>query len=528
MHRNTSNDSYNPADDIYKETIGHVLSNGFIKDDRTGTCTTATFAEFQRYNLINGRSPRLSLKKMSDTPEREMLWFISGDTRIKALRDQNIGIWNSWLIPGTAKYRPMTEEEVKKAITAMHKTEYGASSTVFTQSPVWESGDWASQSPLGQIEKRELHYADLAALHNYYTKMSGKEPEVLIDGDIGPGGYGAQWRFWEDTQTVCQADLAAYLSQGYKQIGEITPDIQPRGVEAIKAALHDFLISEGHSDTSIGDADPAMVSECGWEAVGTVGQCAHVLYLDEAALIKAYVNILDIPRFVVHRKIDQLKNAIELLQTNPDSRRIIVSAWNPALIWKAALPPCHLYFQFVSVELTVEQRVRIFNDRTSLHKRDVYLEEVRTGFLMTTLVTWNFVNLEEMREAGKTDEEIHNHLDTLNVKRRGLNCFLLLRSNDLGLGQPFNVAQYASLTHMVAQCVEMEPLELAWAAVDAHVYSNHVDALKEQLDIPSIECIPRIRLNQNITDIDQFTINDITVIDYESHASMSSKMPVAV
>lgn len=90
------------------------------------------------------------------------------------------------------------------------------------------------------------------------------------------------------------------------------------------------------------------------------------------------------------------------------------------------------------------------------------------------------------------------------------------------------MAQYASLTHMVAQCVEMEPMELAWTAVDAHIYSNHVEALEEQLDISSIECIPRIRLNPKVKHIDGFTIDDITVIDYESHAAMHSKMPVAV
>lgn len=464
MHRNVENNSYNNPDDTYKDIIDGHLEHGFTKDDRTGTGTIATFVEQARYNLINGRSPRLTLKKMADTPEREMLWFISGDTSIKSLRDQNIGIWNSWLIPGTEKYRPMTEEEVKKAITAQHKIEYGAeATTLFTQSPHWRSGDWGSESPAGHIEKRELFYNDLSSLRSYYNDLSGKEPEVLIDGDIGPGGYGAQWRFWQDTQMVPTDDIAsreAYLKEGYAKQGQFT-----------------------QGDVSID---------------------------------------------VMSRRIDQLQNAINLLRTNPDSRRIIVSAWNPALIWKAALPPCHLYFQFISHELPLSQRVRIFNDRTELMQRDMKLEEVRTGCVTASLVEWHFMNLERLRLAGKSDEEIHADLDTLGIKRRGLNCFLLLRSNDLGLGQPFNVAQYASLTHMVAQCVEMEPMELAWTAVDAHIYSNHVEALEEQLDISSIECIPRIRLNPKVMHIDGFTIDDITVIDYESHAPMHSKMPVAV
>lgn len=363
MHRNVENNSYVNPDDTYKDIIDGHLEHGFTKDDRTGTGTIATFVEQARYNLINGRSPRLTLKKMADTPEREILWFISGDTSIKSLRDQNIGIWNSWLIPGTAKHRPMTEEEVKKAITAQHKIEYGAeATTLFTQSPHWRSGDWGSESPAGHIEKRELFYNDLSSLHSYYNDLSGKEPEVLIDGDIGPGGYGAQWRFWQDTQMVPTDDIAsreAYLKEGYAKQGQFT-----------------------QGDVSID---------------------------------------------VMSRRIDQLQNAINLLRTNPDSRRIIVSAWNPALIWKAALPPCHLYFQFISHELPLHQRVRIFNDRTELMQRDMKLEEVRTGRAMTSLVEWHFMDLERLRLAGKSDEEIHADLDALGIKRRGLNCFLLLR-----------------------------------------------------------------------------------------------------
>jgi thymidylate synthase len=119
-------------------------------------------------------------------------------------------------------------------------------------------------------------------------------------------------------------------------------------------------------------------------------------------------------------------------------------------------------------------------------------------------------------------------MDAVGIKRRGLYCFLLLRSNDLGLGQPFNVAQYATLTHMVAQCVGMEALELVWAAVDAHVYSNHVKALEHQLTLQSKDCIPRLKLNPKVTEIDGFKISDISIHDYDSHPSLTKEMPVAV
>ncbi|MNZ83553.1 Thymidylate synthase [compost metagenome] len=231
---------------------------------------------------------------------------------------------------------------------------------------------------------------------------------------------------------------------------------------------------------------------------------------------------------VVHREIDQLANAIKSLQTDPNGRRIIVTAWNPALTWKAALPPCHLYFQFISHELTLEQRAAMLADRVELDCYDLNKEALRMGQSYPCQIEGEHFNLDVARLSTADDEAIHQQLDGFGIKRRGLYCFLLLRSNDLGLGQPFNVAQYASLTHMVAQCVDMAPLELVWAAVDAHVYTNHVEALQHQLTLDSKDCIPRIKLRAGITDIDAFTINDVEIVDYEAHAPLSDRMPVAV
>ncbi|MNX93928.1 Thymidylate synthase [compost metagenome] len=485
---------------------------------------------------------------MKDTPERELLWFVSGSSSIKKLRDQKIGIWNSWLIPGSAKYEPLTSEEVEKAICkrlsvdffnlsvidnnvreALNLHEFTGDLYVFPHTAdkgaciyfarhVWDGLVRESYS-----ETKEIALSYIAGWFDISTKR-------LVDGDIGPGGYGPQWRHWKDTQIVSKADLPAYMNQGYKRLGVITPSIEPFGVEEIKAALHAYFIENGYSDTSIGEADSIMLPECGYEMVGSKGRCVHVLYLGEDELIQAYVEALDVPRFVMHREIDQLQNAINLLRNDPNSRRIIVTAWNPALTWKAALPPCHLYFQFISHELTLEQRAKILVDRVDLEIYDLNKEWEASGHYQSYPVNikGEKFDLEQARLITASDDEIHAQLDDLGIHRRGLYCFLLLRSNDLGLGQPFNVAQYASMTHMVAQCVNMAPLELVWAAVDAHVYTNHVEALKKQLTLESKDCIPRIRFNRNVTDIDDFTIGDIEVFDYESHEALTNRMPVAV
>lgn len=157
--------------------------------------------------------------------------------------------------------------------------------------------------------------------------------------------------------------------------------------------------------------------------------------------------------------VDQIANVIHQLKTNPTSRRIIVSAWNPAELHKAALPPCHNYFQF-----------RVNN-------------------------------------------------------RNELSCFFLMRSWDVFLGAPFNIASYALLTHMIAQVCGMGVNELVAASVDTHLYLNHFEQVQTQLSRSSYE-LPQLWLNPDITEIDDFTLGDIKVLNYQSRPAI--KAPVAV
>ncbi len=89
---------------------------------------------------------------------------------------------------------------------------------------------------------------------------------------------------------------------------------------------------------------------------------------------------------------------------------------------------------------------------------------------------------------------------------------------------PFNITQYAALTHMVAQLVGMESIELVWSAVDAHVYNDHVAGLTEQLQRDSVDAIPRLVLDKKVTNIDDFNIGSIELIDYKSQPPLTNKM----
>jgi len=155
--------------------------------------------------------------------------------------------------------------------------------------------------------------------------------------------------------------------------------------------------------------------------------------------------------------IDQIANLLTTLRTNPDSRRMVVSAWNVADLPAMALEPCHAMFQF-------------------------YVADGR------------------------------------------LSCQLYQRSADMFLGVPFNIASYALLTRMIADQVGLRPGDFVWVGGDCHIYSNHVEQVREQLTRPAFE-FPRLELAPAASLFD-YRFEDFTIVDYRHHPAL--RAPVAV
>jgi thymidylate synthase len=177
-------------------------------------------------------------------------------------------------------------------------------------------------------------------------------------------------------------------------------------------------------------------------------------------------------------EIDQLAEAIKTLKNNPDSRRIIVSAWNPGDIKDMALPPCHALFQFYTEPIPLSERKSIANEDGSF-----------------------------------------------TFPERKLSCQLYQRSADIFLGVPFNIASYAMLVQMIAQVCNMVPGEFIWSGGDIHLYSNHFDQAKLQLSRDFKE-LPALWLNPDIKDIDDFTFKDFDILGYDPHSSIKAKVAV--
>ena len=170
-------------------------------------------------------------------------------------------------------------------------------------------------------------------------------------------------------------------------------------------------------------------------------------------------------------EIDQISEVIETLKNNPDSRRMLVSAWNPSVLpdtkqsfadnvaqGKAALPPCHAFFQFYVAD-------------------------------------------------GK------------------LSCQLYQRSADIFLGVPFNIASYALLTMMMAQVCGYAPGDFVHTFGDAHIYSNHMEQLELQLSREP-RPLPKMHLNPEIKNIFDFTFEDFTLTDYDPHPHIKGAVAV--
>lgn len=172
-----------------------------------------------------------------------------------------------------------------------------------------------------------------------------------------------------------------------------------------------------------------------------------------------------------NEQLDQISEVVQTIRTNPDSRRMLVAAWNPSVLpdtsrsfaqnvaaGKAALPPCHAFFQF-------------------------YVADGR------------------------------------------LSCQLYQRSADIFLGVPFNIASYALLTLMIAQVCGLQPGEFIHTFGDAHIYNNHMEQIQLQLS-RDLRPLPQMRLNPEVKDLFAFRFEDFTLENYHPHPHIKGAVAV--
>lgn len=330
----------NNVDKQYLDFLKHILENGELKEDRTGTGTISIFDYSMSFDLTEGFPLLTSKKVFTKGVIHELLWFLKGDTNIKYLVENNVGIWNGDAFKNYIK----------------HTNEF--------------KGDWPD------------------TMEDFIKRIKTDDDFAESWGELGPV-YGAQWRSWSKWKPS--------FDDGY------------------------------------------------WT------------------------------------EIDQIKNLVNDLKTNPDSRRLMVMAWNVGELDDMVLPPCHFGFQCYTNNMTFDERVK-----------------------------WWCESLGKSIEYGKnmTDEL----LDDRNVPRRKLSLKWFQRSCDVPLGIPFNIASYAILLHLLAKEVNMVPYMLKFSGGDCHIYTNQIEGVKEQLQRETYE-LPKIKLHNK--SLDELKYEDIEIIDYD-------------
>jgi len=419
----------------YMNLVGDIRENGHDKGDRTGTGTRSVFGRQMRFDLSRGKIPALTTKKLHlRSIIHELLWMLSGDTNVRYLKTNNVSIWDSWVKPETAEYRKATWGEMMKQIKREGKLDSFRSLLLGTLTTAEVDNFLESlEHPLWEAERKNWIPESKAEALNQAIKVwlndKGIPTVKLVAGEL-PKIYQHQWRQWEDTRVI---------------------------------SIDEWMDTDDYIDS-------------GFHLVGEY-------YDPDSGGSKA----------VIRRHIDQIKQVIDQLRNNPDSRRIIVSAWNVADIDEMALPPCHTLFQFWTRELKFKERKH-----------------------------WAEQNGIRVLPNGTPTNIPHYSakMDELGIPTRALSCQLYQRSSDTPLGNPFNIVQYSLLTHLIGQVVNMVPEEFIWTGGDVHIYQNQWEALAEQETREPKEATARVVLNREVTNIFDFTFEDIEIADYDPHPAV--------
>jgi thymidylate synthase len=349
----------NGLDKQYQTLLQTILDFGVEKKDRTGTGTKSIFGYTIRHNMKDG-FPLLTTKKMAwKQIVTELLWFLTGDTNIKYLVDNNCHIWD-----GDAYKRYSVIAGVSTQVETLTKEEF-------------------------------------------INKIKTDDEFAYKWGDLGPV-YGKQWRSWHT----------------------------------------------------------------GWDVVEDKSKEAGVRRIEYG--------------------IDQITYLINDLKTSPDSRRMMVNAWNVGELDQMVLPPCHYGFQVYTRELSLEERYVL------------YFEKLDPTMVPLELQVPN----------------IQEYFDNLNVPKRAISLMWNQRSVDTFLGLPFNIASYGLLLTMIADEVNMVPDELIGNLGDTHIYLNHIEQAKEQIGREPYD-LPKVSVRDGIF---CSSVNDVILENYQSHPSIKAPL----
>lgn len=365
-----------------------LLARGIQKADRTGTGTLSNFGNQYIYDIWDNTLAAVTTRKIHmPTNIVELIWMLSGDTNVKFLKDNKVGIWDDWVDPMTAKYRDRTVVEMRKQF----ERKYFGYKIAF--SPIEQNG----------ADEIRISMDTLVAVEDTTQFITYHATEMMILPMVSDAEHVNWIPFYElvgiSRFEVTEGDLGSVYGKMLRDI----PD------------LRSLRMDQFSTNDEEGNYSSALTVDA-WQAAIAKYQARGFVLKHDTGNGEVYLE----------RRIDQVKELLQLLETDPDSRRLILCLWNPAYRDEQALPPCHSFVQFYTRLLTPDERYALYVKRTD----DLQARVLKNAcdnpedFLANSYTHVTKIS----RELFKTEEDLSLFLDTIDVPKRAISCMLTMRS----------------------------------------------------------------------------------------------------
>jgi len=544
-------------DETYLRLIKHILNNGEQKGDRTGTGTISVFGYQMRFDLSDMSIPLLTTKKMFTRGIiHEILWYLQGNTSSNDLENINVNIWKEWKdkrgsvgplygqmwrsFPPAVEYAPIpkrtieiddttTKTWIENDIPNLPKGKHSGKvflnkegleytvigvdgnniSKVKTYSVRFTESGWLKQ---GLLSTKVCHgkFSDQSQPSLYGVGILGdykKKNETDVNKNLRKTWecmisrcYNKNDRHYHlyggDGVSVCNRwhVLSDFIKEAKqlpnwfekKQGDNYTMDKDYFGFNKIYHPETCSWVLKKHNNQHQRRSIPVKVyNDYRLFFFPTVSEAANFLNCCDGTIhdrltkkstkaingfcIEKFTDENYVIRSTSH--IDQIQNVIERLKKDPDDRRLIINAWHAGYLPIPGISP---------------------SENASLGRQSLP-------------PCHSFIQF--WANSGK------------------LKCQLYQRSCDAFLGVPFNIVQYSILTHMIAQVTGHEAAEFIWTGGDVHLYNNHLDQAKEQINrYPYLS--PTLELNSGVKEIDNFVFDDFVIKDYTSHSAIKAEVSI--